>query len=146
MAPVNLPSSYSFAFNAQHSPDILFGSEQISLGGQSSVRGYKEGSVSGDSGFSVRNDFNWVLANIFKRAGIFNILARTTLNVFADYGYARNRAFGQDYQLAGSGAGLLYRSKYFNASAIWSRSIYNNSYLPDEGDVVYFSIEGKIYF
>jgi len=74
------------------------------------------------------------------------ILPKTSINVFADYGYARSGFYGQDYQLAGAGAGLLYKSKYFNASCIWSRSIYNASYLKDEGNVLYLSVEGKIYF
>jgi hemolysin activation/secretion protein len=143
---LKLKSSYSAAVNAQYSPDILYGSEQISVGGQSSVRGFKEGSVSGDSGGYFRNDLYWTLSDIAGIDGWQGVLKKISLNGFIDYGYARHEAYGQDYQLAGSGAGISFGMKYFNASFIWSRSIYNVSYLEDEGDVLYFSIEGKIQF
>jgi hemolysin activation/secretion protein len=143
---VKINTSYAGALNGQFSPDILYGSEQITLGGQSSVRGFKDTSVSGESGFYFRNDLNWKLSDIFKKEGFLKMLAATSINAFIDYGYARNEAYGKDYQLAGAGAGLSYRIKYFNASFTWSKSIYNLSDLEYEGNVLYFSCEGKIYF
>jgi hemolysin activation/secretion protein len=44
---------------AQYSADDLFGSEQISIGGQYSVRGYKGNSLSASSGIYWRNDLIW---------------------------------------------------------------------------------------
>ncbi len=143
---LKLPTSYTVALNAQQSPDTLYSSEQITLGGQSSVRGFGEGSINGDSGGYLRNDLNWALSNIFKRKGFFNILSRTTLNGFIDYGYARHEGYGSDYQIAGAGAGLSYRIKHFNALVNWSNSVYNESPLKSEYNVIYFSIEGKIFF
>ncbi|MDR3113855.1 MAG: ShlB/FhaC/HecB family hemolysin secretion/activation protein [Endomicrobium sp.] len=143
---LKINASYACALNGQYSPDILYGSEQITLGGQGSVRGFKDTSVSGESGFYLRNDLSWKLSDIFKKEGFLKILTAATLNAFIDYGYARNDAYGADYQLAGAGAGLSYRIKYFNASVVWSKAIYNLSDLEYEGNVVYFSFEGKIYF
>ncbi|ALR74821.1 ShlB/FhaC/HecB family hemolysin secretion/activation protein [[Enterobacter] lignolyticus] len=45
----------------QWSPDRLYGSERVTLGGESSVRGFKEQSISGDNGGYWRNELNWAL-------------------------------------------------------------------------------------
>lgn len=45
----------------QWTPDRLYGSERMTLGGESSVRGFKEQSISGDNGAYWRNELNWVL-------------------------------------------------------------------------------------
>lgn len=49
------------SFYAQWSPDRLYGSERLSLGGESSVRGYKEQYLFGDNGGYLRNDVNYAL-------------------------------------------------------------------------------------
>ncbi|WP_306299173.1 ShlB/FhaC/HecB family hemolysin secretion/activation protein [Pseudomonas sp. ABC1] len=46
-------------FNAQRSEDVLYSPQRISLGGLSSVRGFKEQSLSGDSGYYWRNQVRW---------------------------------------------------------------------------------------
>ena len=43
----------------QHSEDVLFSPLRLSIGGLSSVRGFKEQSLSGDSGGYWRNQLNW---------------------------------------------------------------------------------------
>ncbi|AKL98236.1 ShlB/FhaC/HecB family hemolysin secretion/activation protein [Endomicrobium proavitum] len=143
---IQLQSKYALTANGHYCDDILYSSEQISIGGQSSVRGFKEGSVNGEKGFYLKNDLTWTLADIFQRNGIFNVLAYTSISGFADYGYVQNLAYKEKYSLAGAGAGAAFRAKYINAGVYWSRSVYNKSHLPNEGDVVYFNIEGKIYF
>ncbi|MBV8043052.1 ShlB/FhaC/HecB family hemolysin secretion/activation protein [Pluralibacter sp.] len=45
----------------QWSPDRLYGSERVTLGGESSVRGFKEQSISGDNGGYWRNELNYTL-------------------------------------------------------------------------------------
>lgn len=53
----------SFSFdslaNGQKSEDVLFSPQRISVGGLSSVRGFKEQSLSGDSGGYWRNQLRW---------------------------------------------------------------------------------------
>jgi hemolysin activation/secretion protein len=138
--------NYLLGANGQYSPDILYSSEQIAIGGQSSVRGFKEGGVSGDSGAYLRNNLSFNLSEIFKRNGYFNLLSATKINTFLDFGYARHLAYSKDYTLGGAGAGISYNSKYFNASATWSKSVFNNAGLEYEGNVFYLSLEGKVYF
>jgi filamentous hemagglutinin family protein len=51
--------SFSSLMTGQRSEDVLFSPQRISLGGQSSIRGYKDQSLSGDSGGYWRNDLRW---------------------------------------------------------------------------------------
>ena len=45
----------------QWSPDRLYGSERLTLGGETSVRGFKEQYISGDNGGYWRNEVNYSL-------------------------------------------------------------------------------------
>lgn len=49
------------SFYAQWSPDRLYGSERLTIGGENSVRGYKEQYLSGDVGGYLRNELNYSL-------------------------------------------------------------------------------------
>lgn len=48
----------------QWSPDRLYGSERLSLGGESSVRGFKEQYISGDNGGYWRNELSYPLISL----------------------------------------------------------------------------------
>ena len=48
----------------QWSPDRLYGSERLTLGGEASVRGYKEQYISGDNGGYWRNELNYSLVTL----------------------------------------------------------------------------------
>jgi len=51
--------SFDSVFSAQRSEDVLFSPQRFSLGGLYSVRGFKEQSVTGDSGYYLRNQLRW---------------------------------------------------------------------------------------
>ncbi|EKS6649585.1 ShlB/FhaC/HecB family hemolysin secretion/activation protein [Enterobacter hormaechei] len=48
----------------QWSPDRLYGSERLTLGGETSVRGFKEQYISGDNGGYWRNELNYSLLTL----------------------------------------------------------------------------------
>lgn len=48
--------SYQGTLSGQHARDVLYGTEQILIGGPFSVRGFRLASISGDSGFYFRNE------------------------------------------------------------------------------------------
>ncbi|TFF42011.1 ShlB/FhaC/HecB family hemolysin secretion/activation protein [Pseudomonas sp. RIT623] len=50
---------FSSLVTGQRSEDRLFSPQRMSLGSQSSVRGYKDQSLNGDSGYYWRNDLRW---------------------------------------------------------------------------------------
>jgi len=51
--------TFSSLMTGQRSEEVLFSPQRTSLGGQSSIRGYKDQSLSGDSGGYWRNDLRW---------------------------------------------------------------------------------------
>ncbi len=51
--------SFSSLMTGQHSEDVLFSPQRTSLGGLSSIRGYQDQSLTGDSGGYWRNDLRW---------------------------------------------------------------------------------------
>lgn len=61
----------------QWTPDRLYGSERMTIGGESSVRGFKEQSISGDNGAYWRNELNYTL---FTLAGIGQVSALAALD------------------------------------------------------------------
>ena len=87
----------------QYSPDVLYGSEKISMGDEYTVRGYKGDSISGDKGYYVKNEFAYNL-NIPKIGSISPYIGydfgETWNNEVHDvyrYGYMRGFAFGIKY-------------------------------------------------
>jgi len=50
---------YSLSGHYQHSNDQLFSTNQISIGGHYSVRGYQKEGLDGNTGFYVRNEFSY---------------------------------------------------------------------------------------
>lgn len=83
-------------FNGQITRDNLFGAEQISLGGFSSVRGSREGLLFGNSGFFVRNELSWRTVPWESNAGVMELLGEWRPYLALDYG----RVFAQPaYQI-----------------------------------------------
>lgn len=62
--PVTQKMWWLSSFYAQWSPDRLYGSERLTIGGESSVRGYKEQYLSGDVGGYLRNELNYTLFSL----------------------------------------------------------------------------------
>lgn len=59
--PVTRDLLWLTSLYGQWSPDRLYGSERLTLGGESSVRGFKEQYISGDNGGYWRNELNYAL-------------------------------------------------------------------------------------
>lgn len=59
--PVTQKMWWLSSFYAQWSPERLYGSERLTIGGENSVRGYKEQYLSGDVGGYLRNELNYSL-------------------------------------------------------------------------------------
>ncbi|BCL90911.1 ShlB/FhaC/HecB family hemolysin secretion/activation protein [Ralstonia pseudosolanacearum] len=97
---------------AQWSNVALFGSEQIFAGGMSSVRGFREGRISGDRGLTLRNEVVW--ANAPALWGV-----RLEPYAFLDGAQTQLVATQHWQYLAGSGVGVRL-SKNVGKSAFTS--------------------------
>lgn len=90
--------AYRGTLRGQYSRVAMFGNEQIFLGGMSSVRGFTEGGIAGDSGVFARNEAAWQNVPAWRDA-------RIEPYVFLDGGKAHLNAQGGWPTLIGAGLG-----------------------------------------
>lgn len=109
----------TISFDGQLSPDELFSSEAFYIGGEYSVRGFKEEGVSGDNGFTLKGDVALNLNQIFSSQS--QLLGAFTPSVFIDYGYVSPNSDAQkSASLAGTGAKLSFNYWLIDLSATYS--------------------------
>jgi hemolysin activation/secretion protein len=83
--------------DSQISKNTLFGSEQFSVGGYYSVRGFRENYLTGDSGYYFRNKANFNIGSLIlplinkENPGYLTHLNKFKLEPFYDYGHAQTR-------------------------------------------------------
>jgi len=112
--------SFQTSVTAQHSRDVLYGTEQILIGGPFSVRGFRQTSIAGDSGFYWRNELGMPvpLAKIFGDGA-----PRGTLRPYVawDYGRIWGKYGVPGGTLAGSTVGFMLSSGSFSMQLGYSR-------------------------
>jgi hemolysin activation/secretion protein len=163
---LGLPITWNLTADGQYSFQPLYGTDQQSLGGEWTIRGFRENVISGDQGFYVRNDIRFPIWNLlpdaltnlgFMSAGggwsANNMLGKTQIALFGDYGYVKNakKILPDPYDsnsgtMAGMGAGLHYAGENFNWSLTYSYALASPEYLqtrdgiPKEEQSIYWRI------
>lgn len=137
--------SYNLSFDGQQSSKKLYGIDQFSVGGIYSVRGFKNGSISGDSGYNIRNEFSIGLNQIFKSEKLQ--LQRFSLTPFYDYGYVRAKGGDFNGSLSGAGAKISFFHSNFDASLTYSRPLKKSRLLGSrdfrDDDAVFFNLHSQ---
>lgn len=103
---------------AQWSPHTLYGTEQLSLGSYSTVRGYEASVATGDMGVYMRNDL-YLTPNIWTflpEETASKVAIKTQTHLFLDMGITRDHARDVTEKAAGFGLGLSYYHKRFTLS------------------------------
>lgn len=138
LAIFNNKLQYKTRFHAQYSPDVLFGSEEISIGSAYTVRGYKESSLSSNTGAYWRND---LLASFYPTWGK-DWLQRVTPFIGLDAGLVRDYSTDTDkYEtLKGWAVGLVAVGKYWSIEMTYAQPIDEPNYLRNTGEEFAFSI------
>ncbi|PWE38949.1 ShlB/FhaC/HecB family hemolysin secretion/activation protein [Pseudomonas prosekii] len=135
----------SFSFNSlmtgQHSEDVLFSPQRTSLGGLSSLRGYKDQSLSGDSGGYWRNDLRWSRP----------VNLEWLRPVFAEYGtslgydqgvISANRYNGDQHgRLSSNSVELFARGQHLAASVTFAHSLERPDALTEREAPIYFRLD-----
>ena len=103
--------------NAQSSRVSLYGQEQISLGGLSTVRGFREGVLAGDNGYLVRSELR-----LPRVVDLTLARGRPVPYVHLDHGSAW-LAQADHQHLTGSGVGLRWAGGGATIEAVASRAI-----------------------
>ncbi|MGC7841229.1 ShlB/FhaC/HecB family hemolysin secretion/activation protein [Pseudomonas wayambapalatensis] len=126
---------------AQRSEDVLFSPQRISLGGLSSVRGFKDQSLSGDSGAYWRSDLRWTRPVTWSVAQ--PVIAEYGMGLGYDLGVIRNDRYNGDRHGRASSHSLelFARGRHLAASVTFARSLERPDALPDKEHPVYLRLD-----
>lgn len=127
-------------FHGQRSEDVLFGPQRMSVGGLASVRGFKEQSLAGDSGFYWRGNLRWHRALGPALGPWLNELG---LALGYDLGQIRSTRHnpGQSGRLTGNAVELSLRGEHLAASLTFARSLESAGMLERNERPAYFRID-----
>jgi hemolysin activation/secretion protein len=144
MPMTKFPLNYMMNFKSQYSWNDLFGSEQFSP----SVRGFKDGGLSGESGYGSSNDIKTPFINIlpfFESKFVNNILASCSLGLFYDIGSITPQTYGRTEIMSGWGATFSGNfGKYVSLSISLANTIDVPTNVKDENNVVSLSLNASI--
>ncbi len=142
------PLTYSLSLTAQYSADNLYSSQQLLIGGESSVRGFRDISLFGDSGLYARNEVKLPFYAFLHSQNpyINSALGYLYAAAFIDYGYVRQSLLNYDGSLAGAGAKIGLSSKYLYGGITYARALYAPKGVDKEGSIFYFNLGFNIAF
>ena len=115
--------SFDSLLNGQKSEDVLYSPQRIRIGGLASVRGFKEQSLSGDTGGYWRNQLRW--RRPIGWAPLRPLLEEFTLGYAYDVGVIHGGRYNPDRhgRLSGHALELSARGAQLAAALIFARSL-----------------------
>ncbi|MFL6965288.1 ShlB/FhaC/HecB family hemolysin secretion/activation protein [Pseudomonas alvandae] len=136
--------SFSSLMTGQRSEDALFSPQRMSLGGLSSIRGYKDQTLAGDSGGYWRNDLRWSRP----------VTLQWLRPVFAEYGtslgYDQGVIRGDRYngsehgRMSSNSLELFARGEHLSASVTFAHSLERPDALTEREAPIYFRLDLSI--
>ncbi len=143
----NKDVTYEGTLSAQYSPVALYGEKQFGIGGEYSVRGFKENALSDDSGWSLRNDLVLPVGQWTRNVHKSRLAAPLNLKLFADVGKTYSVSGISAETLAGWGYGMdyiyrWYKFYFYRAIALDNSTIFS----APEGWVNYYGMRAKLTF
>ncbi|NVJ92870.1 MAG: ShlB/FhaC/HecB family hemolysin secretion/activation protein, partial [Methylocystaceae bacterium] len=134
--------AYSGSAHAQWSPMTLYSADQMTIGGESSVRGYHENTLGGDQGAYLQNTFSWNLPQTGQET-VDALLGTVAPFVGYDIGALENDS--KDYTERGVISGYAFGVKtsggYLNLSATYARPIRTPAHLDERHHELYIKAE-----
>jgi hemolysin activation/secretion protein len=158
---IKIPISLSIEMDSQMSSDTLFGSEQFSVGGYNSVRGFREDYIAGDHGYYFRNKASFNLGQLIVPSLLkkdqadsknnfmiksLNYLYKINMEPFYDYGYVKTKYNGDSGRLSGTGLKATFFGKYLDASLTYSWGLSRSNLITSsdkENKMLYFTLSAK---
>lgn len=124
---------YKVNLGVQYSKDILYSQEKLSIGDDTTVRGFKNESLQGDKGIYLRNEVGYKGLDLIEPY------------IAYDYGYAKNNKMVEDYKrrLQGVTLGVRIDYKNFEGSIALSKAIERPSFFKEDSAVIYTSLTYK---
>ncbi|MEE1923255.1 ShlB/FhaC/HecB family hemolysin secretion/activation protein [Pseudomonas sp. 148P] len=133
--------SFSSLLTGQRSEDPLYSPQRLSLGGLSSIRGYKDQSLTGDSGGYWRNDLRW--SRPLNAEWLRPLLAEYGAAVGYDQGVIRGDRYNaeQHGRVSGNALELFARGQHLSASVTFAHSLERPDAVAEGESPIYFRVE-----
>jgi len=133
--------SFSSLMTGQRSEDPLFSPQRLSLGGLSSIRGYKDQSLTGDSGGYWRNDLRW--SRPVTLPWLQPVLAEYGASLGYDQGVIRGDRYNHEQhgRVSSNSLELFARGKHVNASVTFAHSLERPNAITDRESPIYFRMD-----
>ncbi|MBT2375600.1 ShlB/FhaC/HecB family hemolysin secretion/activation protein [Pseudomonas fluorescens] len=135
--------SFSFTSLAtgQRSEDVLFSPQRMSLGGSSSIRGFKDQQLSGDSGGYWRNDLRW--SRPVTLVWLRPVFGEYGASVGYDQGVIRNGRYNDEVhgRVSSNSLELFARGKYVSTSVTFAHSLERPAALTEREAPIYFRMD-----
>lgn len=133
--------SFTSLMTGQRSEDVLFSPQRTSLGGLSSIRGYKDQSLSGDNGGYWRNDLRWTRPVTLE--WLRPVFAEYGSSLGYDQGVIRNDRFNGDQhgRLSSNSVELFARGQHVAASVTFAHSLERPDALTERETPIYFRVD-----
>lgn len=132
----------SLSASGQWTPDTLFSSERIGVGGSSTVRGFRDQTASGDVGGYGRAELSWTLPAT-ENAAFDHAFGRFSLYAGADAGHIR-RDYSETEEygtLSGAALGLRTGGGIAALDVAYARPLVRPGYITTDGGEVYASLK-----
>jgi len=133
--------SFSSLMTGQRSEDVLFSPQRTSLGGQSSIRGYKDQSLSGDSGGYWRNELRW--SHPITLEWLRPVFAEYGTSLGYDQGVIRGDRYNGDQhgRMSSDSVELFARGQHVAASVTFAHSLERPDVLTEREAPIYFRVD-----
>ncbi|WP_369992132.1 ShlB/FhaC/HecB family hemolysin secretion/activation protein [Pseudomonas xanthosomatis] len=133
--------SFTSLMTGQRSEDVLFSSQRTSLGGQASIRGYKDQSLSGDSGGYWRTDLRWTRP--VSLPWLRPVIAEYGTSLGYDLGVIRGDDYNADQhgRMSSHSLELFARGQHVAASVTFARSLERPDVLTEREAPIYFRLD-----
>jgi hemolysin activation/secretion protein len=125
----------------QRSEDVLFAAQRISIGGRHSVRGFKDQSLSGDSGGYWRNNLRW--RRTLNWQALRPLLSEYSVALAYDIGQIKSDAYNprRRGRMSGNAIELSARGEHLAASLTFARSLDRPGVIGQEEHPLHFRID-----
>lgn len=133
--------SFESLATGQRSEDALYSPQRISLGGLSSIRGFKDQTLSGDSGYYWRNQLRWRRAVTWEP--LLPWVQEYGVAYAYDFGAIRHDQYntGVSGRMSGHGVEFSARGQYAAASVTLARSLERPDIIERREHPVYFRVD-----
>ncbi len=113
----------STLFRGQYSPYKLFSSEQLSIGGPYSVRGFNKAGINGNTGYYIRNELSFTKNNKYLNMNPY---------LGFDYGYIKKEEDVSYGRITGGVFGIRFNKSFVDLDLFYSFPINDTKYTKNQ--------------